>query len=48
MRRQPEVNSRPPKTAEFLGFSEPIIRAERVSPKGVLAEGEELSSNPLL
>jgi hypothetical protein len=33
--------------AEFLGFPGPII-AEKVSPEGVLAEGEVLSSSPLL
>ena len=33
--------------AQFLGFQRRPRQSQRLSPKGVLAEGEELSSNPL-
>jgi hypothetical protein len=36
-----------PVMSEFLGFSTPDWRLERLSPKSVLAEGEELWSNLL-
>jgi hypothetical protein len=37
-----------PKPPEFLGFSAPIAQLRDASAQVVLAEGEELSSNPLL
>ena len=55
--RASETDSEPPATAQgahpsaksggIPGLQRADLRAERVSPEGVLAEGEELSSNPL-
>jgi hypothetical protein len=41
------VNARQQENGGIPGLQPPDRRAERVLPKGVLAEGEELSSNPL-
>jgi len=46
MRAHPEVHSRPPKMAEFLGFQARLSSTESVA-RNVLAEREELWSNPL-
>jgi hypothetical protein len=44
----PAQGAQPPaKNGQISGLSRADQRTERVSPKGVLAEGEELSSNPL-
>jgi hypothetical protein len=45
--RQTEVNTRPPKMAEILGFSAAIAWRRDASAQGVLAEGEEPGSNIL-
>jgi hypothetical protein len=46
-RRMAEVNRLRPETAHFLGFGAAVRRAESGFAQVVLAEGEELWSNPL-
>jgi hypothetical protein len=47
LRRHPKVNSRLSKIRRIFGLQRADPRTERLSRDGVLAEGEELSSNPL-